>query len=138
MKTPLKILGIIFSVVASLELVALAVFWLVVAPVAPYEAKLVLTLVLGIQSVVFGSIGFGFLAHIRLQAAITKPHRSLKPNAYTMCRSMADAPTVLSAVRSATACCMSTAAKCFRPIPALCRAMTFGSTLTAAMTNATM
>lgn len=70
MKTPLKILGIIFSVVASIELVALAVFWLVAAPVAPYEAKLVLTLVLGIQSIVFGSIGFGFLAHIRKRSAL--------------------------------------------------------------------
>lgn len=70
MKTPLKVLGIIFSVIASIELVALAVFWLIFAPIAPYEAKLVFTLVLGIQSVVFGSIGFGFLAHIRRRNAI--------------------------------------------------------------------
>lgn len=70
MKTPLKIMGIIFSVIASVELVALAVFWLVAARVAPYEARLVLTLVFGIQSIVFGSIGFGLLAHIRKRSAM--------------------------------------------------------------------
>jgi len=63
MKHPLKILGIIFSAIAAIELVALVCVASGLSLLG--EAWFVPPLVLGIQIVVFGSIGGGFLLYIR-------------------------------------------------------------------------
>lgn len=61
-RNPLKVLGIVFASVAGVELLLLlAVLGLVANP----TARLVVFAVLGVQILVFGGIGFGFLLYLR-------------------------------------------------------------------------
>lgn len=61
-RNPLKVLGIVFASVAGVELVLLLA---VLGLVANHTARLVVFAVLGVQILVFGGIGFGFLLYLR-------------------------------------------------------------------------
>lgn len=61
-RNPLRVLGVLFTAVAGVEL---AVLLVLAALVRNAEALLVAALVLGIQALVFGGIGCGFLLHLR-------------------------------------------------------------------------
>ncbi len=58
MRNPIKLLGVVFASVAGLEAVALLAVMMLVEQ---REARLIVALVLGVQILVFGSIGGGFL-----------------------------------------------------------------------------
>lgn len=62
MKDPFRPIGMIFSAVAAVEL---AVLLALTAALHSKEALLVVALVLGVQTVVFGGIGLGFLLGVR-------------------------------------------------------------------------
>ena len=66
-KQPLKLLGIIFSSVAAVELLALLILLSIPAVRANPESRIVLPSVLGLQSLIFGGIGIGFLLHTSRQ-----------------------------------------------------------------------
>ncbi len=58
MRNPIKVLGLVFAFVAVLEAIVLLAL---ITLVQQGEARLILTGILGIQIVVFGGIGAGFL-----------------------------------------------------------------------------
>ena len=64
-KNPMKLFGAIFSGVAAIELIALLVLFCMPAIRQDSEAAIVFISVLGIQSLIFGSIGAGVLLNIR-------------------------------------------------------------------------
>ena len=61
-RNPIRSLGVVFAAVAGVELAALLVL---AAVVRQREALLVLTLVLGLQALIFGGVGGGCLLYLR-------------------------------------------------------------------------
>ena len=61
-RNPIRSLGVVFAAVAGVELAALLVL---AAVVRQREALLVLTLVVGLQALIFGGIGGGCLLYLR-------------------------------------------------------------------------
>lgn len=66
-KNPLKLLGTIFACIAVAEALVLLVLLCIPAIRAQSEALIVLPSVLGLQSLIFGGIGAGFLLHVSRQ-----------------------------------------------------------------------
>ena len=66
-KNPFKLLGIIFACVAAVEALVLLVLLCIPAIRSQSEAMIVLPSVLGLQSLIFGGIGAGFLLHVSRQ-----------------------------------------------------------------------
>ena len=61
-RNPIRSLGVVFAAVAGVELAALLVL---AAVVRQREALLVMTLVLGLQALIFGGVGGGCLLYLR-------------------------------------------------------------------------
>lgn len=92
-KHPMKIIGVIFSSIAAVELVVLLVLLAIPAIRQADEALIVLPSVLGIQSLVFGGIGIGFLTYVRKKE---KLREELKAGGYTKTASVVETERVYS------------------------------------------
>ena len=92
-KNPLKLIGIIFSCIAAVEFTALVVLLAIPAIRTSSEALIVLPSVLGIQSLVFGGIGIGFLTHVRKKE---KLREELKAGGYTKTATVIETERVYS------------------------------------------
>ena len=62
---PLKLMGLIFAGIAVVELIVLCVLLCMPAIRQDSEAVIVFPSVLGLQSLIFGSLGLGFLLYVR-------------------------------------------------------------------------
>ena len=92
-KHPLKILGTVFASIAAVELAALIILLAIPAVRHSDEALIVLPSVLGIQTLVFGGIGAGFLTHVRKKE---KLREELKAGGYTKTAAVVEVERVYS------------------------------------------